>query len=275
MKKISNPVSWLSESSPITTTLKVLVLWTFFGLVLVGLHFLRLPSIGSAAAPVTAAIAIAATLILVGLLLRSDKRSMREIGLSNTVRRGLIQFLWGVGLGVVVVGVMTFALLLLTPLEIASVDGKNILAILGVSFVVLLVLALMEEIVFRSYALFRLKEAWGIRVAIYVTAIVFAFYHGLALENLLGPGVWGLFFGYMAISTGNIALPTGFHLGLNWLQALLGMKPQYSAAIWGLSVGSGEARFAIGEIGIFMQCVLFVIGIVLVERLARQQNEEH
>jgi len=262
--------SWISVKSPNVT--KVFCFWVFFWLVLAGLQAVPVKDIGDAAAPVQACIAIVAILLAIVGLLRIDRGSLYEIGLSFTSRT-LPQFVLGVGLGIALVAAMLSAMLLLTPLEIEVAANRDALNVLGASFVVLFALALMEELAFRSYSLFKLQQAWGIRPAIYVTSIAFAFYHGLAFDNLLGPGVWGLFFGWTAISTNSIALPTGFHLGLNWLQALMGMKPEYSKSIWELSIGTNSGYISVETLGLLMQVVLLVAGISIVEMLVTKKSK--
>ena len=167
---------------------------------------------------------------------------------------------------------MIGALLAFTSVEIQFASDFNVFAVLGTSFLILFALALMEEIVFRSYPLFRLDRAWGVRPAIYITSVAFAFYHGFVFESLLGPGVWGLLYGWMALSTRSIALPTGFHLGLNWMQALLGMKPQYSGSIWELRLGNDPGLVDAETLGLVMQLVLLVVGVVLIERFIAKQG---
>ena len=272
MKILANSLRPYLTSTMTAIVTKVLCFWAFFWLVLAGLQTLPLQSLGSAAAPIVACIAIVATLLLTVFLLRIDRGSLYEIGLSFTLKT-LPQFVLGIGLGVALVAAMLSALLLLTPLEIETTPNSNVLSILGASFVILFALAMMEELAFRSYSLFKLRQAWGIRPAVYITSIAFAFYHGLAVENLLGPGVWGLIFGWMAISTNSIALPTGFHLGLNWLQALAGMKPEYSKSIWELSIGTSSGFIDVEALGILMQVVLLIAGISIVEMLVTRKNK--
>ena len=78
-------------------------------------------------------------------------------------------------------------------------------------------MALMEEVMFRGYLLFKLKQAWGTRAAVYFTAIVFGLYHGLVVESLIGPAVWGLVYAWMALVSKGLVLPTMFHFALNWV----------------------------------------------------------
>lgn len=258
----------MTKASNMTNVVKSLAFWACFWLILFGLQHLPLSSLGGAG--VFGCLAIVATLILIFGFLRVDGGLHRDIGLRFT-SKNLLHFFLGTCLGVLLVAGMISALIVFTPIEISASADSDILAVLTSLFLVLLVLALMEELAFRSYPLFRLREAWGIRASIYISSLAFAFYHGLAVDNLLGPGVWGLFFGWMAISTNSIALPTGFHLGLNWLQALVGLKPQYGGSIWELSITSGPGLVGVETLGMLMQVILLVVGIVMVENLARKR----
>ena len=268
VKKSTNSLRDYLRPDRISIVIKTIAFWACFWLLFIGLQHVQMPGIGGAAVPVAASIIIVAMLLLIAVLLRLDGESFREIGLRFNSKAPM-QFVVGLGLGVAAVALMMAVLLALTPLEIQVSADNNILAVLAASFLVLLGLSLMEEIVFRSYPLFKLREAWGIRPAVYITSVAFAFYHGLAFDNLLGPGVWGLFYAWMAISTNSVALPTGFHLGLNWLQAMLGMKPQYSRSIWELSIGPGSGFLGVETVGLLMQLTLLVVGILIVEKLAR------
>ncbi len=269
MKSLRKPLQFVSSRGPV----RVFWFWVFFWLVFAGLRAVQLPGLGGNAALLAACFAATALLIFTVFLLRIEGGSLSGIGLSLAPKRWL-QFALGAGLGIIVVAAMIGILFVLTPLEITASPDRKILNVLGASFVVLFALALMEELAFRSYPLFRLRQAWGIRPAIYISSIAFAFYHGLAFESLLGPGVWGLFYGWMAVSTNSIALPTGFHVGLNWLQALLGMKPRYSDSIWELSIGTASGYFETETVGIFMQLVLLVVGLLMVELLVRKAAAE-
>ena len=245
--------------------------WACFWLILLGFQHLPLSPLAGIKAFIGGGLAILAILLLVLGFLRIDGGTLYDVGLKFSAR-SFLQFVLGASLGITVAGIMTSALILLTPLEIEATVDSNILTVLGTSFLILFFLALMEEIAFRSYPLFRLREAWGIRPAIYISSIAFAFYHGIAFDNLLGPGVWGLFFGWMSISTRSIALPTGFHFGLNYLQALVGMKPQYSSSIWELTTGPGSALVGLETLGTLMQLLLLVTGILIIENFIRKQG---
>ncbi|MEM8682160.1 MAG: CPBP family intramembrane glutamic endopeptidase [Pseudomonadota bacterium] len=262
----SPPLNRFFEPERLAQVLKAVAFWVFFLLVLTGLRHLQLPGFGTAAAPIAGALLLAAMLILIAGLKTWGGELPESIGLRLHAKIPS-QFFVGLCAGIGVVAVMMVVMVTFTSLEIHRSDHDSILAMLGISFLILFVLALMEEVAFRSYPLFKLLQAWGVRPAVYITSIAFAFYHGLAAENLLGPGVWGLFYAWMALKTDSIAMPTGFHVGLNWVQAWLGMKPKYGESIWELSLGSVGGIADAETVGLLMQLVLLLIGIVLVERL--------
>ena len=271
MKKSTHSFHEYLRTDRTSIVIKTIGFWVCFWLLFIGLQHAQLPGVGGAAVPIAASVIIVAMLLLVTGLLRMDGESFRDIGL-YVAPKDLMQFVVGLGLGIAMVAIMVAVLLAFTPLEIQVSAGNNVFAVLGASFLVLFGLSLMEEIVFRSYPLFKLRQTWGIRPAVYITSVAFAFYHGIAFDNLLGPGVWGLFYAWMAISTNSVALPTGFHLGLNWLQALLGMKPQYSKPVWELSIGPGSGFLGVETLGLLMQLALLVGGIFLIENLVKNQG---
>ncbi len=241
----------------------------FFAL-LIGLQHLQIAGLGGAAIVLTAVIIIVAILVLITVVLRRDHASFDSIGI--TARKAFPQLFVGLAAGLAVCALMIGSMLLLTPLSIGPATSGNTLPALSFAFFVIFLLGLMEEIVFRSYPLFKLNDLVGTRTAIYVTAVPFAFYHGLDLSNLIGPGVWGLFYGWMALRTKSIALPTGFHVGLNYMQALFGMKPRYGGAVWELSLEPGPGLLETETLGLAMQVVLLVVGVALIEKLARERG---
>ena len=270
IKRSTNSLRESLRPGKISIVARSLGYWVLF-LVLIMPALQRQLPFGSANAGVVGCIATGVMLLLTAWLLRMDGDTFREIGIHFDLSVPK-QFFVGTGLGLAVIGIMIAIILALTPVTVQTNPDSNVLAILVASFLILFILALMEEVVFRSYPLFRLKQAWGIRPAVYISSVIFAFYHGLAFENLLGPGVWGLFFAWMAFSTNSIALPTGFHLGLNWMQALLGMKPQYGESIWQLSAGTDSGVIAVETVGLIMQLVLLVVGVFMVEKLVAKQR---
>ncbi|MEM7431618.1 MAG: type II CAAX endopeptidase family protein [Pseudomonadota bacterium] len=257
----------LNSSPNALFIVKVAILWSALGTFM----HLQLPLISRSGPVITAAIVSIILLGVIWAFLRHENRSFSSAGLTPTLKWP-VEFAAGVALGIAVVAIMGVIILGVTAVEVNGQVTSDWLKILATSFLVMSVLALFEEITFRSYAVFRLRESLGIRASIYITAIVFAFYHGLVLENLLGPGAWGLIYGWMVFKTGNIALATGFHVGLNWLQALFSQKLRYTEGVWDLQMGDASSALNVEQVGIGLQVIVLVVGVVLVERIARQKS---
>lgn len=101
------------------------------------------------------------------------------------------------------------------------------------------VAAVVEELIFRGYALRTLADGIGSFRAVALSSLVFGGYHVLNLGTsasvqpggwdlvwrVAGPAVGGVLFGLAAVRTRGLALPIGLHLGWNVLQwALLSME---------------------------------------------------
>lgn len=255
-----------------TVTIRVGLFWVAFALALIGLgQTPRLLGPGWHELALGSVLALV-TLGLIALFLRREKHSFADIGLAadaGTVKR----LLGGTALGIVIALAMLAIIVGLTSLRIEPVASPDYGGALGRSFAVLFVLAYMEEIAFRTFPLVRLQDAWGVRVAILVTAVAFALYHGPTNPmNLLGPGVWGLLYGLAAVASRGIALPLGIHFGANWTQSLFEMKTRYASGIWHLTPGSTARYATVEQVGIALQVVLLVAGVVLIERYVRRHD---
>ena len=98
------------------------------------------------------------------LFLKSDKLTMSELGLTFA-DGSLKRFLLDMGAGMALFGCFFLVYLWLTPVSVVSVSELNILDAVLVSFFAILMLAVMEEVVFRGYPLKKLESAIGIRAA--------------------------------------------------------------------------------------------------------------
>lgn len=253
------------------TTIHVGLFWVALALGLVGLG--NTPSVFGAGWRQLAlgSVLTCVALALIALFLRREGRSFADIGLAvetGTIRR----FVGGTVLGSAITAVMFATIIGLTSLRVESIPSPDYGNAIGFSFVVLFVLAYMEEVAFRSFPLVRLQEAFGVRTAIYVTAVVFAFYHGPDPMNLLGPGVWGLLYGLAAVASRGIAFPLGIHLGANWVQSLFELKTRYASGIWRLTPGTTEGLVPAEQVGLALQLVLLIVGVLLIERYIRRRG---
>jgi membrane protease YdiL (CAAX protease family) len=90
---------------------------------------------------------------------------------------------------------------------------------------------LFEELIFRAYALYKLHQLFGEKVAVFATGISFGIYHWFTM-GVLGnypmmvwiffyTGLWGIMFAYCYTRTGSILLATGLHLGWNFFDQII------------------------------------------------------
>jgi len=204
------------------------------------------------------------SILLTFIFLRSERKTLRDIGLVwSDGTFGRLAF--GTMAGVFTMGILLTVLVTLSPLGLAPISNPDYFVGLVWAGLIFMALSLMEEIAFRAYPLIQITRSWGVRPAIYITSIVFAFYHGVDLGNLLGPGVWGLYFGLAAIKTKGIAWPVGFHFGLNWVQGLFGLKPEHVDPLWMVVPKEGDGLFATDILGVVLQWLLLILGVVLIE----------
>lgn len=138
--------------------------------------------------------------------------------------------------------------------ELQGLSGIRV-ALLGLLSSGVLVLA--EELLFRGLALRYLRELYGNRTAILLSALLFGAYHLLqsgdwamgAVYRFLMPTVGGLLFGWAALRSQGLALPLGLHLGGNWVQSSLAgfassniASPTTANALWRISIGPDDVR---------------------------------
>jgi membrane protease YdiL (CAAX protease family) len=213
-------------------------------------------------------------LLISWLFVRYEKRSLKEIGL--TWQRGTaLRFCIGLLIGGALFGLTLLALVAFTPLQLQlNTNSFPLTALPG--YLAFIPLSLMEEIGFRGYPFVRLHKQFGLRVTQLIIAILFALYHVLGgqsvLGSFLGPGIWALVFGLAAVWSGGIAMPFGIHLALNLLQPLTGMRGD-SGAVWVLknwSEGIGDHLATPETIGLIMQLVLLVVSLLMTEYYIRK-----
>lgn len=171
------------------------------------------------------------------LFLRSDKRTLSDVGLDPD-KHSIARLLIGIAMGFVVYA-LTMAVLSLTlgpirftePMLPSVGDAVLMLA----SFAAL---ATMEELGFRGYALRTLIPAVGVWPAQLAIAVAFGLSHiafGWPWTSvLLGVIPSALLFGVVAVRSGGLAAPIGLHAALNVAQWMVGAKD--ARGVWILSV---------------------------------------
>jgi membrane protease YdiL (CAAX protease family) len=211
-----------------------------------------------------------------GLYLLRYCLELSDIGLVWD-RYTLVKFLLGILAGAAIFAVILFVLLNCTGLELKRSTNAVTLHTWLAALLLIIPFALMEELAFRSYTLLKLETTYGLMWAQIITAIAFALYHIVSGWDwqiaLLGPGSWAFVFALAAIWSRGIAVPTGLHAALNFLQVLVGMKAG-KASLWTLQLkpDTADASAMANRVGIGIQITILIIGLIVTYLVARRKN---
>jgi membrane protease YdiL (CAAX protease family) len=215
-----------------------------------------------------------AALTTIYAFVRLEGKSFRHLGLQadrSTWRRLLI----GVIAGLATSALMFGSLLVFGRLRLEVQHPQELPSFLFWTLA-FLSLAFMEEVAFRGYALAVLKHRIGVWPALLVSTILFAVYHianGWSVaQSLLGPGVWGLVFGFAALTSNGIAMPTGIHYAVNVSQAALGMTSGF-APLWTFQLQDrAVSAQSTQALGICIQVVLLLVTVFCIEWYRRRKR---
>lgn len=212
------------------------------------------------------------------VFLRFENKKFRDYGL-NWERKTLLKFTKGLSLGLVLATAMMLSQVHYSQLELhRNIDLDLIPFFLwSLAFIPL---AFMEEIAFRSYPLLELNKVLNFRITQLILAILFAFYHVIMLwgvrEAFLGPGIWALLYALTAVQSNGIALPTGLHFGLNFVQSVLGGQEGIEP-LWFVEYPSDVTEKAIQaneNFGLGLQISLLIILVIATEIYIRKKKRK-
>ncbi len=216
-----------------------------------------------------------AALTITYVFLKVDRKTWKDYFLladSKTLARFIIGFL----AGLILASVMFLMQAWYSGLQISFVQADlSQFALMALS---LIPLAFMEEIAFRSYAFIKIKNAYGVWVAQFSIAILFALYHYIGgwslMASFVGTGVWSFAFGWMALRSNGIALPTGFHFGLNLALAVIGKKYWVPALVEiDFPNTPTNAMLQANEyFGGALQAIIFITFVVLTYRYTKRKH---
>ncbi|MDW9381472.1 CPBP family intramembrane glutamic endopeptidase [Chryseobacterium sp. JV558] len=184
-------------------------------------------------------IAMLTTFLLTVLFVRWDHIKLSEIGVTPgklMLRRLFTGFIIGLLLAILqALIVMAFG-----HLKLRMTSNFNWGTIVFFLFFYVLI-AVREELVFRSYLLRTLDYKFKAVFALSVMIILFIFEHilsGMSWKmSIIGSGLGGLLFGIAALKTRGIALPIALHTSWNFGQWVTGFKNQ--SGIWNAVVDRG------------------------------------
>lgn len=198
------------------------------------------------------------------IFLRIDKRSFVQINLVPN-HKTILKFLLGILIGIALMAPLAVLSIHYSGAAVEWNTNSNLLSFL-LSTAPLIPLAYMEELGFRAYPLETIKEKNGIRIALFITSLLFAFYHianGWSISSsFMGPFMWGLIFGLGAVAGNGIALSTGIHYAANLTTSAFGAAGTTSLLI----VNSQETHApATNHFQIIISGGLFVFAVILIE----------
>ncbi len=264
------------SESAIVSMAKAILFWAIFqGLFFTGgfsFLFPMLPSWGVGL--VMGSVITVSILLLTVVFLKFDVLTMKDLGMA-VKGSSFVRFVIALLAGCIVFTGFYMLYSMLTPVVFAPVEDARVLQLLVLNSLLFIVLGTMEEVAFRGYLLKKLEAAIGVRGAIYITSILFGLYHGLSIESLAGPAIWGLFYGVLAYWSKGLAIPIGFHVGLNLVQGLCSEKTKWVDGIWAFELVQTSSLLTIEQLTLLLQGMLLVSGIVVVEyylRMVRNQR---
>jgi len=176
------------------------------------------------------------------LFLRWNRLRLADAGAAPSSRS---PFRFAVGLVCGLVLVASHLCLLLSAGHVSLVRLHGITpGSVGIALLMYLSLACREELAFHGYALRRLERPFGLWIAQFFIAFVFAAEHILGgvtwIHAFTGAAVGSLLFGMAALATRGLAVPIGMHAAWNFGQWVLGGKD--SPGLWKLVPQPGYAE---------------------------------
>lgn len=247
-------------------SLGFIALYLFFGALLSQFKGWFPPEFERYAQGITGTIGVMLTVLV---FLKVEKKTLKDYGL-NWEKSTFKKFLLGIVMGLIAAAVLVFTQIGFSNLQLNYNTDINLLAFFLWSLA-FIPLAFMEEVAFRSYPLLKLNEAFGFRTTQIILAILFAVYHMLMMWDpktaIIGPGIWALAYALTAVIYKGIAVPTGLHFGLNFIQSLIsgqeGIEP-----IWFVDFQENVSESDIvanEQFGVGLQIFVLIVCVIATE----------
>lgn len=157
-----------------------------------------------------------------------EKLQLKEVGIVShkmTFKKICIGF----GIGLLMTLLQLAFVLLFGHYTISLIPSISFYTIIFYLALYVLV-AIREELAFRSYPLFSLNYRFGLWPSQLIIFVIFSLEHvagGMTwVQAFLGSGTGALLFGLAALKTNGIALPVGLHTAWNFGQWCLGFKKE-------------------------------------------------
>lgn len=267
------------QSSPITALFRSALCWVLFtGLLFVSGSFLSPVFPAQWERFVYGISGTVAAFAAVWIFIKTEKRTFADYGLT-WMRDTFLKFIKGLVIGAAAFLVIILILLTFTDLQLIRTENQwDPLALAW--YLSIIPLALMEEVAFRSYTFIKLNKIFGLWVTQIIVALGFAGYHivqGWDWQMAVwGPAIWALIFGWAAVWSKGIALPTGIHVALNVIQQLLNMKSGNREAYWEFTYkteATAEVMHQASTVGMITQLLVFISAVVMTGLYLRKQKK--
>lgn len=211
------------------------------------------------------------------IMVKIERKTFAEYGLIWQ-KDTLFKLLKGLGIGLIIYAITVLTIALFTESTVVFNQNKwNPLLIF--SYLMILPLAFMEEVAFRSYPFIKLNKVFGLRSTQIIIAISFSCYQmtqGFSiLAALIGPGIFAYFFGLSAAWSKGISEPTGIHSGINLGFYLVGLNAKETNQLVFLKLPDNASPSAIAhlsQVGTITQLTLLFVAILLTEYYIRKKN---
>ena len=209
------------------------------------------------------------TLLLLWIFIRIiDNEPFINLGFN--IKNRLNDIWFGVLLGLLIMGLGYFALFSMNEIHYSNFKYNNEDIIL--SILVFIIIAVMEEALFRGYILRNLMCSVNKYIALVISAAIFSVMHGanpnmdwLSLLNLFLAGV---LLGVSYVYTKNLWFPIALHFSWNFFQTLFGFNvsgiDSYSLIEFKIKDPNLWNGGAFGFEGSFLSVIAQVIVIILI-----------
>lgn len=215
--------------------------------------------------------AMLGTLLIIWIFMKYvDKEKFINLGLQFKNRKK--DFILGIGLGILVMGIGYELLVLLNEINFDKivVEPVNIL----ISIALFTCVSIMEEFLFRGYILRNLMISFNKYIALIISAVLFSLIHGMNPNidafSLFNIFLAGILLGISYIYTKNLWFPIALHLSWNLFQTLFGFNVSgqdfYSVVEFKVQENNllnGGAFGLEGSILSIIAEVLIIIGVVV------------
>lgn len=161
------------------------------------------------------------SLVVIVLWLALEKRPLKEMGLDKPTHHSR-NFWFGLFLGILSMSLIFLVLLLTNQIKIQNIGSPRISIHLLVDLVLLLLVAIGEELFYRGYCFNILKQTRKRWLPLVASSILFALVHSwnpnIHLLGVINIFLAGLVLALLYIETNNLWMPIGYHLTWNYFQ---------------------------------------------------------